>query len=152
MSSYAALDVDRLSSNPDENDFKTEIVLPVTTADIGYRMVSENADETTYLYYVKHIGFFDEQYGDIDLTYNSRDEQAGKKSQGIQPGYTRESRVWANTREEDNWLVPNTSKTTAYVNSKETISRDVELNFAQPTNTISSDFQTNREETWTTQR
>ncbi len=141
-----------------DNDGKAEIVLPLNSGDIAWIDQNTTVDDGShtykvYKYYVNRLRVFDRQEGVIDLTYDSRDENAGAKPQGIQPGYIRNMQVTASSSNQDNWLEPGVVKSTSDIYSKETISRGLLLNNpggAALERTVRTDFETSTEEEWGT--
>lgn len=129
-------------------DCKTEQIISVT---IGHDEITNSSPgKDRHIFYVNAMSVYDYQRGGIDVSYNSRDENAGVIQQGIQPGYTK--RITSNSaiaREENVATEPTAIKTIINTQATDTINRTVQLNDGDIEN-ISSQMPTSAIQEWVT--
>lgn len=129
-------------------DCKTEQIIAVT---IGHdEITNSSSGHDRHIFYVSSMTVYDYQAGDIDVSFNSRDEDAGLIQQGVQPGYTK--RITSNSaiaREENEATEPTAIKTIINTQARDTIDRTVELNNGRREN-VSSQLPTSTIQEWVT--
>ncbi len=135
-------------------DGRNDTVMEINCSDVSRTSVSGGRT----VYYVNNLKFFNYQEGPIDLTFDSRNANAGETRQGIQSDYARDIYYQASIQRDENTQdIPDGIRTVTDIDARETITRTVLLNddwtserALEPEIEVQSALDTRRVEEWVT--